>query len=77
MEVYSLPQLLSMVYGGLTRGNIRQVSETYQKAFSSGIRSNNKPAKKFIACMYLVTKFNDKQYDDDDTNNSNDEEYHQ
>lgn len=27
--------------------------------------------------MYLVTKFNDKQYDDDDTNNSNDEEYHQ
>lgn len=31
---------------GITEKGIK----TYQKAFSSGIISNNKPAKKFIAC---------------------------
>jgi hypothetical protein len=27
--------------------------QTYQKAFSSGIKSSNKPAKKFMACMEI------------------------
>lgn len=30
-------------------------SQTYQKAFSSGMRSSNKPAKKFMACTFIET----------------------
>jgi hypothetical protein len=29
----------------------KKLNQTYQKAFSSGIKSSSKPAKKFIACM--------------------------
>jgi len=36
----------------------KEDSQTYQKAFSSGIRSNSKPAKKFIACAHIKIKDN-------------------
>jgi hypothetical protein len=34
----------------------KQNFKAYQKAFSSGIRSSNKAAKKFMACIYIEPK---------------------
>lgn len=50
-ERAQIVSVLALAEGYVFKDKMEIKSETHQNAFSSGIRSKSRPAKKFMACI--------------------------